>query len=105
MAFDTGGDGGFQIRLTTSELTAREQRYAGTSCDFRLKVRHERVLLDNGNHLPCDESRRDPVREDLWINLPNGNYRVTVYAIAWDREPGALDRGTTRKAGTLTSTR
>ena len=103
VAFDTGGDGGFQIRLTTSDLTAREKRYAGTFCDFRLKVRHERVLLDNGNHLPCDEPRRDPIREDLWINLPNGNYRVTVYAIAWDSEPGAGGQNGTRKASTLPS--
>jgi hypothetical protein len=103
VAFDTGGDGGFQIRLTTAELTAREKKYAGTFCDFRLKVRHERVLLDNGNHLPCDEPRRDPIREDLWFNLPNGNYRVTVHAIAWDSEPSALDSDGTRKAGKLPS--
>jgi hypothetical protein len=101
VAFDTGGDGGFRIRLTTEDLTAREKKFAGASCDFRLKVRQERVLLDNGNHIPGDEPQRDPIREDLWVKLLNGNYRVTVYAIDSDRDPDALDQGGKRKEDSL----
>ena len=39
----------------------------------------------------CDEIERCDPEGYGWIELPNGNYRVTVHAIAWYDEPGALD--------------
>lgn len=92
VAFDTGGDGGYQFRVTTGPLTEREQKWLVGSWDFRYEVRHGRVYLDGGYALPSDsyfeESEDHP---EQWVTLANGKYRVTVSAIEWHSEPGALD--------------
>jgi hypothetical protein len=93
VTFCTGSDGTFAFRVTTGELSVREQRWLAASWDFRLRVRHGRVLLDNGDCLPnedfCDTASDD---DERWIDLPNGDYRVTVHAIDWGSEPGVLDK-------------
>jgi hypothetical protein len=91
VAVTTGGDGGFSVRLTDQELTQREKKYAVKSQSFRLRLRHGRLLIDGGDVLPSEYG--NSVAEDSanWINVPDGDYRVTVSAIAWYDEPGAID--------------
>ncbi|HEY1065697.1 MAG TPA: DUF6386 family protein, partial [Pirellulales bacterium] len=92
IAFDTGSDGTYKIRLTNESLTAREQEWLAHSGNFRLSVTRGRVYFDNGNSLPSDRYR-DETEDypDQWLQLENGNYKVTVNAIEWDSEPGAVD--------------
>jgi hypothetical protein len=92
VAFDTGGDGGYGFRITGGPLTKREKKWLASSWEFRYAVRHERVYLDGGYSLPSadyfDESEDHP---EQWISLPNGKYKVTVNAIEWYSETGAVD--------------
>ena len=92
VAFYTGGDGGYAFRITDGPLTDREKAWLAGSWDFRYRVRHGRVYLDEGYALPSDnyfdESEERP---DQWITLPNGNYRVRVNAIEWYSEAGAVN--------------
>lgn len=87
VAFCTGGDGAYRLRITDGALAPLEQQRSNGSWSFRLKVRHGRVLLDNGDHLPC-EATADETDEDLfdlgkqWITLAPGSYQVTVHAIS-----------------------
>jgi len=50
-------------------------------------------MLDNGDCIPNAEYPRNPPDGDdrRWIDLSNGDYCVTVTAIEWDSEPGAID--------------
>jgi hypothetical protein len=94
VAVCTGGDGNSTVRFTNVGLTERELTYAVCWADFRLDVKHQSLYLDGGDVLPaeeCDEMERCDPEGYGWIELPNGNYRVTVHAIAWYDEPGALD--------------
>ena len=94
VAVCTGGDGNSTVRFTNVGLTERELTYAFCWADFRLQVKHQSLYLDGGDVLPaeeCDEIERCDPEGYGWIELPNGNYRVTVHAIAWYDEPGALD--------------
>lgn len=76
----TGGDGGFAIRVTDGDLTPREAANATVSWDFRYRARRGRVLLDNGEHLPPVEYDW-PIDDDLWFEVPDGDYCITVYGI------------------------
>jgi len=94
VAVCTGGDGNSTVRFTNVGLTERELTYAFCWTDFRLQVKHQSLYLDGGDVLPaeeCDEIERCDPEGYGWIELPNGNYRVTVHAMAWYDEPGALD--------------
>lgn len=92
IAFSTRSDGTFRVRVTTQPLSSREKRFARCSCDFRLAVKHGHLLIDNDLCIPHLHSRTLPAPEDMrWIPVPNGNYCATVYAIAWDKERGAVD--------------
>ena len=94
VAVCTGGDGNSTVRFTNVGLTERELTYAVCWADFRLQVKHQSLYLDGGYVLPaedCDEIEGCDPEGYGWIELPNGNYRVTVHAIAWYDEPGALD--------------
>jgi hypothetical protein len=94
VAVNTRGDGNSTVRFTNVGLTERELTYAVCWADFRLQVKHQSLYLDGGYVLPaeeCDEIERCDPEGYGWIELPNGNYRVTVHAIAWYDEPGALD--------------
>ena len=77
VAFFTGGDGDYRLRLTDGVLSPLEQKRSNGSWSFRLHVRHGQVLLDNGDHLPC-EATADETDEDLvdlgkqWISLAPG---------------------------------
>jgi len=94
VAVNTRADGNSTVRFTNVGLTERELTYAVCWVDFRLQVKHQSLYLDGGDVLPaeeCDEIERCDPEGYGWIELPNGNYRVTVHAIAWYDEPGALD--------------
>lgn len=82
IAWSTGADGGYLVRLTSGPLTAAEQERARDKCDFPLIVRHGRVFLDNSDGLPGDGQMADAeTLADQWIEVPDGKYRVTVHAI------------------------
>ncbi|MGV6876693.1 DUF6386 family protein [Pseudochelatococcus sp. B33] len=91
IAWGTGSDGGYAVRLTTDSLTAEERAHACASWAFPLLVRHGRILLDNTNALPGASQVVDPDEiVDDWFELANGSYRVTVHPV--DRaEPEAAD--------------
>ncbi|MGF9562238.1 hypothetical protein [Neorhizobium sp. JUb45] len=92
VAWCTGSDGGFAVRLTNGAVTEREQKYAGPSWTFAYTVRHGRVFLDNSDALPgLEQMAKTSDNEDYWIEVENGDYAVTVTAIEWDKEPGAHD--------------
>ena len=92
VAFFTGSDGGYAVRLTTDGLSWRERQWSVASWTFRYRVRHGRVLLDNTDALPGEERMIDaPAFPESWFELANGDYAVTVHAIAWHEEPGDID--------------
>lgn len=96
----TGGDGGFSVRLTDQGLTEREKKYAVKSQSFRLRVRHGRLLIDGGYVLPSEYGESAAEDSPNWIKVQNRDYRVTVHALAWYEEPGAVDQegGATKNA-------
>jgi len=82
IAWGTGSDGGYRIRLTTEALTDAEKAAACKGWSFPLAVRHGRVLLDNTDALPGEEQMSDPdTLDEGWYAIANGNYRVTVHPI------------------------
>lgn len=94
IAWCTGSDGVFKLRLTTGELTARERAFSGPSFVFPYRVRHGRVFIDNSDGLPGVEKMIDPsTSPDFWFELADGDYAVTVTAVEWEAEPGARDEG------------
>lgn len=94
IAWCTGSDGVFKLRLTTGDMTAREKAFAGPSWVFPYRVRHGRVFVDNSDALPGVEKMTDPAdSEELWFELPEGDYAVTVTAVEWEAEPGASSDG------------
>ncbi|WP_026869084.1 hypothetical protein [Inquilinus limosus] len=91
VAFGTGADGGYGLRLTTEGLTAAEAPLACQSWSFPLAVRHGRILLDNTDALPGEEQMTDPAGlPEQWFELDSDAYRVTVHALAWKEAPGAV---------------
>ncbi len=78
IAFSTGGDGGYDLRLTDGDLTPRERPLAGNSYRFRYRVQHGRVYVDEGNYLPYEEStrRKEKIPESQGVAMPNGDYEV-----------------------------
>ena len=82
IAWSTGGDGGYQVRVTAGSLSAAEQACACGRRAFPLLVRHGRVLLDNSDALPGEGQMEEPGPDsDQWIEVPDGAYRVTVHAL------------------------
>jgi len=80
IAFCTGSDGRFRFRITSGALTQREDRWRMCSAEFLYTVRHGEILLDNG----CGY-------DSFTFDIPNGHYRVTLHAIDWSEEPGAME--------------
>lgn len=94
VAWSTGSDGGFKVRLTTGGLSVRETAYARQSWVFPYAVHSGRVLIDNSDCLLGESRMTDPEAEpDLWFALEPGDYHVTVSAIEWQAEPGADAEG------------
>jgi hypothetical protein len=82
IAWGTGADGGYLVRLTTDSLTTDEQARACSSWSFPLVLKHGRVLLDNTDALPGKEQMVNPEELlDAWFELPNGSYLTTVHPI------------------------
>lgn len=92
LAFCTGADGGYHVRLTTDSLTPQEAAHACKSWTFPLAVGHGRVLLDNTDALPGQEQMTGPnTATDCWYDIANGLYRATVHPIdRTDEEARAL---------------
>jgi hypothetical protein len=94
IAWSTRSDGGFAVRLTDGAVSERESRYAGPSWTFPYSVRHGRVFLDNTDALPGKEQMTQTSdAEEYWIDVPDGDYAVTVTALEWSAEPGAREDG------------
>jgi len=83
IAWGTGSDGGFRVRMTTGGLHHEEQQAALSPWHFPYIVRHGRVLLDNTDALPGLEQMTEPDKIDgkFWLVLNNGAYRVSVFPI------------------------
>jgi hypothetical protein len=91
IAFSTGGDGGYDLRLTDGDLTARERPLAGNSYSFRYRVQHGRVYVDGGNFLPSDSPYKDKkgkIPEGRGVAMPDGDYEVRVVVIHRPDEDG-----------------
>ena len=92
VGFSTGSDGGYRFRLTTDALTDREEKFKRCAVDFRLKVEHDWVAIDNSSGLPGEQQMTDlKKRPKQQFKLQNGLYRVTVVGIDWHKEPGGVD--------------
>lgn len=83
IAWGTGSDGGFRVRMTTGGLHPEEEQAALAPWHFPYIVRHKRVLLDNTDALPGLEKMTEPDDLDgkFWLVLDNGVYRVSVFPI------------------------
>lgn len=87
IAWDTGMDGSFELRLTMDGLTRKEKSKAGAQYDFPITVRHNRLFVDNSDCLPGDQQMYDAADyEDAWYDIPNGDYVATVTAILQNGE-------------------
>lgn len=97
--FTTGGDGGYGVRVTTGKLTDRERKMFIASWDFRFRVRHGKVCLDGGYHVPNEDFEEPKPEYDFreWFELPNGDYRVEVSDIDAFKEPGMVNADGTLK--------
>ena len=94
IAWCTMGDSVHDVRLTNGALTEREKAYAGPSWTFPYRVRHGRVFLDNSDVLPSQEQMASAEeRSQYWVDVPNGDYAVSITAVDWTREPGADEEG------------
>jgi hypothetical protein len=94
VAWGTGYDGAFKVRLTTGDMTARERAFTRQSWDFGYTVRLGRVFLDNSDTLPGESRMTDPDENpDYWFALANGDYTVKVSAVEWNAEPGSDAEG------------
>jgi len=75
----TGSDGPFQVVVTSAPLSARERAAAGPRAVQRLRVVNRRLLLAGGDAWPSLANPRLPGPVDKrWINVANGDYRVTI---------------------------
>jgi hypothetical protein len=94
IAWITGSDGSYSVRVTNEDLMAREKTYATGSWTFPYTVRYGRVFLDNTDTLPGQEQMTQTTdNEDYWIDIPNGDYHVCVTGIEWEAEPGSDQDG------------
>ena len=81
LAWRTGGDGGFSVRFTDGDLTARERAHLGGSWRFRYHVGRGRTLLEGGYLIPSESPKRDKFREENFVEIPDGDYEVTLIDI------------------------
>ena len=83
LAWGTGGDGGYRLRLTDGDLTDAEQARDAGAWTFGFRVGYGQVFVDNVDCLPSVEqfATADEL-PDQWLVIPNGTYRVTVHALA-----------------------
>jgi hypothetical protein len=96
IAFSTGGDGGYDLRLTDGDLTPRERPLVGNSYSFRYRVQHGRVYVDGGNFLPSDspyKNKTEKIPESRGVAMPNGDYEVRVVAINRPDDDGGRGAG------------
>jgi len=82
----SAANGPHWVRLTDAPLSREQQALAGPSAKLRLRVLNERLLLSGGSAWPSI-NRSLPVAlasaesEDHWLELPNGDYEVTITAL------------------------
>lgn len=87
VAFVTGADNGYTVRVTDGALRPAEAQFACASWTYPLVVRRGRVLLDNTDALPSAGALPASLVELTWIELGNGAYRVTVVPIQHVESP------------------
>lgn len=74
----------FTVKIN-GELNEREQKYAFMKSDKYLFHCSGKAVISGIENIAselCDDT--------LSIELENGDYSVSVYLIAWDKEPGAI---------------
>ena len=75
----TGSDGVFSIKITTGELTELEKIHAVDVIDnLGVKVSSEKLYIGDGINIPGGGYNSSTEKS---ISFPNGNYKLTIYAI------------------------
>jgi hypothetical protein len=90
VAFNTGADGTFTLKFVQRPLFAAEEKALVVSQAFRYLVEDGQLYWDNTNCLPSEETVEEAAADpDGWLELPNGQYRITVHALDWFSLPDA----------------
>ena len=79
--FSTGGDGGFEVRVTDGQLDPRETRHAGGSIVLRLRIGQTGLLLDGGYAWPDGYDTGLNDRYGSYLDVPAGDYAATITVI------------------------
>ena len=80
--FDTGGDGGYGVRVTDGPLRPREREHVAGSIVLRLRVGESGVLLDGGYAWPHEDSPEVDDSQGRLLDIPPGDYAATITSIA-----------------------
>ncbi len=86
VALSTASNGHYWVRLTDAPLSTEQRALAGPSAKLRLRVLNERLLLSGGSawpsiNRPLQVALRAAESEEHWLDMPNGDYEVTVTAL------------------------
>jgi hypothetical protein len=82
IAWGTGEDGVFRVRITDGGATRDEKAHIGDRWKFLCTVRRGRLLLDNGDALAADSGPHSPATDaSPWIDIANGIYHIEVSAL------------------------
>ena len=80
--FDTGGDGGYGVRVTDGSLRPRELEHVAGSIVLRLRVGDSGVLIDGGYAWPHEDSPEVDDSQGHLLDVPPGDYAATITSIA-----------------------
>ena len=79
--FSTGGDGGFEVRVTDRQLDPRESKHVGTSIVLRLRVGQAGLLLDGSYAWPDESAPELNDSYGSYLDIPTGDYAATITVI------------------------
>jgi hypothetical protein len=90
VSFCTGSDREFTIKFIQRSLSPVEEEALVASQPFRYVVDDGRLYWDNTDCLP-GEDQFENAEDDQhgWLELADGRYRITVYALDWFSLPEA----------------
>ena len=86
------GDGKYKVRLTDGDLLPEEHDYASCLVEpLGLNVKSSQVFIGQGESLPADGfmPKEDSIKdyEGRFLNIPPGNYDLSIYLISWFNSP------------------